>query len=58
MQTKNLNAYQRWRMCDRKRSYFTKAKANRAAIRTKGRLYVYECPICACWHVTKRKPSD
>ncbi len=50
----SLNAFQKWRMCDRKKAYETLRKANKAAARFDHD--VYECPICHCWHTTKRKP--
>ena len=46
-------AYKKWRTCDRKKSYETLSKANEAAKRNE--LYVYECPYCFTWHLTKQK---
>lgn len=51
------------RDCQRKNAHRTEAKALRAAARLAGRarvrhLRVYRCPHCACWHLTKRRPSD
>jgi hypothetical protein len=51
-----LTAWQRWRMCDRKKPYSTRSKANKAA--RKHDLYVYECPICFAFHVTKKSGTD
>lgn len=56
MTDKKLTPFQKWRMCDRKRSYETKSKANRAAV--KKDFYVYECPVCFCWHLTKKKKKS
>jgi len=50
-----LNAWQRWRMCGRKKSFETESKANKAARRINGTSY--ECPICFCWHVTKKNSA-
>jgi hypothetical protein len=49
-------AYKNWRMCGRKKAFETQSKANKAA-----RLYnqyVYQCPICFCWHLTKKEQVD
>ena len=51
-----MSAWQRWRTCDRKKIYRTKSKANKAALRWN--LSVYECPICYCWHTTKKQVRD
>lgn len=50
-----LNAWQKWRMCGRKKSYPTLSKANKAA--AKHNLHVYKCLICHCWHTTKMEQS-
>ena len=46
-----LTAWQRWRMCDRKKPYSSRSKANKAA--HKRDMYSYECPICFAFHITK-----
>jgi len=46
-----LTAWQRWRMCDRKKPYATRSKANKAALRRD--MYIYQCPICSAFHITK-----
>lgn len=51
----SLTAWQRWRMCDRKKAYETQSKANKAAAKFDG--YVYECPVCYCWHTTGKDPE-
>lgn len=45
-------AYQKWRMCDRKKMYPTESKANKQAKKHGHRSYY--CPICFCWHVTSK----
>jgi hypothetical protein len=51
-----LTAWQRWRMCDRKKPYFSRRKANKAA--RKRDMYVYECPICFAFHITKTRQEQ
>jgi hypothetical protein len=49
-----------WAMCGKKMSYETQSKANKKIVKAelrgyKGELRTYECPICFCWHITKKK---
>jgi len=46
-----MTALQRWRMCDRKKPYATRSKANKAA--RKRDMYIYQCPVCSAFHITK-----
>jgi uncharacterized protein YlaI len=39
-------------MCDRKKQYSTRSKANKAA--RKRDMRVYECPVCRAFHITHR----
>lgn len=45
-----------WIMCGRKKSFNTKGHACKYIKRVRDRitLRAYECPICYCWHVTKK----
>jgi hypothetical protein len=52
MSEPQLNAFARWRMCDRKRAFPTQAKAN--AFARKRDMSAYQCPRCSQWHVTSR----
>jgi hypothetical protein len=52
MSEPQLNAFARWRMCDRKRAFPTQAKAN--AFARKRDMSAYQCPCCSQWHVTSR----
>lgn len=47
-----MNPYNKWRVCDRKKGFETKAKANKV-IRKYGEdnFKSYECPICFMWHI-------
>src|SRR5690242_3912356 len=47
-----MNAH-KTKMCIRKVSFTTKAKAQ--AIADKFSQRVYECPICFCWHTTSKE---
>ena len=38
--------------CSRKKAFETKGKAERIGLPLN--QYAYECPICHCWHLTKR----
>jgi len=49
-----MNAYQKWRICERKKAYKTLSKANKAIARHKALKRAYECPVCFCWHTTKK----
>lgn len=51
-----LNVYQKWRMCARKKSFETLSKANKTAF--KFGQYPYECDICHTWHLTKKKKEN
>lgn len=44
-------AKQCWRT--NKRSYASKAQARRAMRKTGRRLFVYSCPFCGAYHMTK-----
>ena len=48
-----INAYKKWRMCGRKKPFYTQSKANKFARHRN--MNVYECPVCHCWHVSTRK---
>lgn len=50
-----MNAWKKWRMCGRKKSFETESKANKNA--KKNDLRVYHCPVCFCWHTTKKEPK-
>lgn len=41
-----------WKTCGKKRAFFTKKQAKKVAERFG--QYVYECPVCCCWHATKQ----
>ena len=43
----------RWLMCGRKKDFRSKRAANSYALSRN--LRTYECPICFCWHVTKKE---
>jgi hypothetical protein len=51
-----LTAWQQWRMCDRKKPYFSRSKANKAA--RKRDMYIYKCPICFAFHITKTPKAE
>lgn len=42
----------RSKMCDKKGSFYSLARAETSAAKWGHR--VYECPICFCWHCTSR----
>ena len=48
-----------WRMCLRKKKYRSEYIANSVARQAKEKrgvtLYVYSCPICGYWHLTKKE---
>ena len=52
---KPFDAEARWRMCGSKVAYPTQSAANKASHKLPYDTNTYECPICACWHLTTRK---
>lgn len=48
-----------WRSCLRKKAYRSKRIAEKVAADIKQErgvtLYVYECPLCGKWHLTKKE---
>jgi hypothetical protein len=48
-----MSAFDRWVMCDRKRQFVKEKTANKWARQIDGRSYL--CPVCNCFHITKRK---
>jgi len=42
--------------CQNKKRHATRESAMRAATRGRSgwRLFPYQCPFCACWHLSKR----
>ncbi len=48
-----------WRSCLRKKVYKTKQRAEKTAAYIKEQrgvtVYVYECPICGYYHLTKKE---
>lgn len=53
-----MDALTKWKMCDRKKSYETQSKANKAAAKRRIVGRAYECPVCFCWHITKHPPTE
>lgn len=43
-------------VCAEKKAFPTKAHALRIGI--KHNQYAYECPVCFCWHLTKREKAS
>lgn len=50
------NGWSRTFCPSKKRTYASKSQAKQAAKRASARLYVYRCPDCKNWHLTKQKP--
>jgi len=42
----------RSKMCEKKGSFYSRARAEKSAAKWGQR--VYECPICFCWHCTSK----
>lgn len=45
-----------WNMCDRKKVYLNKKTANKRA--REFNQYVYNCPKCGGYHLTKREQDE
>ena len=54
-------------VCQKKKAWSTRVKAEVHALgvmnhpvpafRSKVPIHVYHCPVCAMWHLTKKKPQ-
>lgn len=60
--TRNVRGYDVYRACSRKRHFSSYNEAHEKAVylnRRKGMiLYVYECPFCGGYHLTKRSAGS
>jgi len=51
---KQGDAYHKWRMCTRKKTFYTQSKALKHTRKQRhGQWKTYECPYCYTWHIAK-----
>lgn len=57
-ETLTKEAYIKWNTCSKKKTFYTRSSAQNARKRRKkvygGTQRVYECPYCACFHITTK----
>lgn len=58
MASSTTEAFRRWNACGKKKTFYTKSSAKNARVRRKkvygGTQRIYECPYCACFHITTK----